>query len=119
MYTGRVGSDRAMKVKNTFNPSIADRKLRAALELYANTAALKMEADAKRNAPWTDRTGNARNSIQGGYGWDGDKLVIILSGNVSYFVYLELANEKKYAILVPTTEKYTPEILSGFKKLVE
>lgn len=105
--------------KNTFDATIPRGRIRAALELYAKTAALKMEADAKQNRPWTDRTGNAKNSIQGGYGWDGDKLVIILSGNVSYFLHLELGHEKKYAILKPTTEKYTPEVLRGYKRLVE
>lgn len=93
--------------------------MRAAIGLYANTAAKKMEADAKRNAPWTDRTGNARNSIQGDFGWEDDSAKIVLSGNVDYSVYLELAHEKKWAILKPTIDKNAPEILRGYQKLVK
>ena len=108
-----------MKVENTFNPKIAEQKMKAALSLYADTAAKKLEAEGKKNAPWTDRTGNARNSIQGDSKWQGNQLNIILSGNVSYFVYLELAMGKKYSILLPTIERNANEILRGFKKLVE
>ena len=108
-----------MKVENTFNPKIAEQKMRAALGLYADTAAKKLETEGKRNAPWEDRTSNARNSIQGDSRWEGNQLNIILSGNVNYFVYLELAMGKKYSILLPTIERNANEILRGFKKLVE
>lgn len=108
-----------MKVENTFNPSIAEKKMKAALGLYANTAAKKLEAEGKRNAPWTDRTSNARNSIQGNSRWEGNQLAIILSGNVDYFVYLELAMEKKYSILLPTIDRNATEILRGFQKMVK
>ena len=37
--------------------------------LYGQTAAIKMEAYAKAHRPWTDRTGNARSTIKGIYGW--------------------------------------------------
>lgn len=108
-----------MKVENTFNSKMVEQKMKATLGLYADTAAKKLEAEGKRNAPWTDRTSNARNSIQGNSRWEGEQLVIFLSGNVNYFIYLELAMEKKYSILVPTIEKNANEILRGFKKLVE
>ncbi len=93
--------------------------MRAAIGLYADTAAKKMESDAKREAPWIDRTGNARNSIQGDFGWEGDKCKIVLSGNMDYSVYLELAHEKKYAILEPTIQKNAPEVLRGYQRLVK
>ena len=108
-----------IRVRNKVNFSDAEKKMRAAIGLYANTAAKKMEADAKRNAPWTDRTGNARNSIQGDFGWEDDSAKIVLSGNVDYSVYLELAHEKKWAILKPTIDKNAPEILKGYQKLVK
>lgn len=37
---------------------------------------------------------------------------------MNYSVYLELANEKKYAILKPTVDKWTPNIISGYQRLV-
>ena len=63
------------------------------------------EAEAKREAPWTDRTGNARNSI-GGYTDDSNKdnPVGILSIGVYYGVFLELKNNGKYRIVWPMLE---------------
>lgn len=108
-----------IRVRNKVNFSDAEKKMRAAIGLYADTAAKKMEAEAKLNAPWTDRTGNARNSIQGDFGWRKNQAVITLSGNVDYFVYLELAMEKRWAILKPTIDRNAPEILKGYQRLVK
>lgn len=63
----------------------ANLKMRFAVEKYGETAAKKLEAYAKENRPWTDRTSNARNSIQGFSGW----------GEVSGNVTLEETGETK------------------------
>jgi len=105
--------------KKNFNLWNAASKQKMTLLLYADSAAKKMEAEAKRNAPWTDRTTNARQSLAGGAGWDGTKLKVILSGGMDYSVYLELAHEKKYAILKPTLDKNAPAILRGYQRLVK
>ncbi len=102
-----------------FDLAGAARKQKAALGLYADTAAKKMEAHAKSNAPWTDRTANARQSIEGDHFWRGDELVVRLSGGMEYSVYLELAHEKKYAILKPTIDLFAQETLAGYQKLVK
>lgn len=47
----------------------ASDKIHRGIELYGNTAALKMEAYAKANAPWHNRTGNARDTLKGISGW--------------------------------------------------
>ena len=109
----------SMRFKSNFNPASIQNRVRAAIGIYASTAAKQMEGEAKWGAPWTDRTTNARNSIQGDFGWRNDQAVISLSGNVDYFVYLELANEKKYAILKPTIDKHAPSIIKGYQRLVK
>lgn len=108
-----------VKVRNTFNTRMVEKKIRAAIGVYADTAAKKMEGQAKNKAPWVDRTSNARNSIRGDFGWKGNNAVITLSGNMNYFVFLELAHEKKYAILVPTIQGNAKEIIDGYKRLVK
>lgn len=108
-----------IRVKNNFNPAHVVNRLRAAIGIYASTAAKQMEGEAKRNAPWKDRTTNARNSIQGDFGWRNDQAVISLSGNTDYFVYLELANERAYSILEPTIQKNAPAIIRGYQRLVK
>lgn len=107
------------RTKNTFNAKATMNKVRAAIGVYADTAAKKMEAEAKSKAKWIDRTSNARNSIQGSFGWKGNHCVITLSGNMDYSAYLELAHEKKYAIIVPTIQRNAPEIIKGYQKLVK
>lgn len=95
-----------------------DRKLQAAVGVYADTAGKKMEAEAKKNKPWEDDTGIAKQTIKGGHEWENDVCYIYLTGNTNYFPYLELANEKRFAILYPTIQKNAPGIMSGFKKLL-
>lgn len=108
-----------MRVKNNTNFKAVEKKMRAAIGLYADTAAKKMEGHAKSYAPWTDRTGAARNSIQGDSGWKGNQATIRLSGNVDYFVFLELAHEKRHSTLVPTIHKFSADILKGYQRLVK
>lgn len=67
--------------------------------------ALDLQTEAVEGAPWNDITGNARNSIRGSAGWQGLTFLIVLSGNMDYSVWLELAHEKRYAILKPTIDK--------------
>ncbi len=107
-----------MKVVNNIDFKAVEKQVRAAIGLYADNAAKKMEGHAKKNASWTDRTSNARNSIEGNFGWKGDQAIITLSGNMEYSVFLELAMAKKYAILVPTIHQFSAEILRGYQRVV-
>lgn len=89
-----------------------------AAEKVAENAAARMEAEAKRNAPWTDRTGNARQTIKGFHGWSGRKLHCGVSGNMEYSGYLEYANEGKNAVLWPTVRANEAKIKEQFRKVV-
>lgn len=108
-----------MKIVNTFDTTGAAAKVKFAIKLYATAEAKRLEGYAKSDAIWVDRTSNARNSINGSFKWKGNKAMIVLSGNMEYSVYLELAMEKRYAVLVPTIIKNQTEILNGFRKLVK
>lgn len=106
-----------LTIKQKWDSAITAQKLKAGITLYGETAAKKLEASAKVTAPWEDRTGNARNSIQGKFIWKGKNSIIELSGNTDYFLYLELANEKNYAVLLPTIEREGPSVLEGYKNI--
>lgn len=95
-----------------------DRKLKAAVALYSDTAGKKLEQEAKTKAGWTDRTALARQTIQGGYEWQGPVCYIYVTGNTDYFPYLELANEKRFAVLYPTIQQMQPSILKGLDNLL-
>ena len=102
------------------------------------TAAAQIEAYAKQNRPWTDRTGNARNTLEGVWmqetaaedsgdalqprrGAGGEKKVHTLGivGHMPYSVFLELSYEGKYAILWPTVNALAPEILRRLAECME
>lgn len=107
-----------MKITRKLDLDTVERQLRAAIGVYADTVAKRLEAEAKQNAKWINRTSNARNSIRGTFGWRDNKCRIVLSGGMDYSVWLELANGKRYAILVPTMETNAAAIIKGYKRLV-
>ena len=100
---------------------IAEReiKTRAALGLYADTVAKKMETHAKSNKPWVDRTGRAKQSLNSSWKWVGDVARVELSHGVYYGIYLELCNEKRYAIIKPTIDIISPQAIKGLNKLLK
>ncbi|KEI12791.1 hypothetical protein [Clostridium novyi] len=95
-----------------------ETRSKVALGVYADTAAKKLEKHAKENAKWTDNTGLARKTIKGGKEWEGEKCNVYVAGNMEYSPFLELCNDKKYAILKPSVNKLSPEILRGLKNLM-
>ena len=100
---------------------IAEReiKTKAALGLYADTVAKKMEAHAKGNKPWTDRTGRAKQSLNSSWKWMGDVARVELSHGVDYGIYLEFCNEKRYAIISPTINYISPKVIKGLKNIIK
>ena len=95
------------------------RRKRIALNVFADTAGKKMVNKAKQTALWTDRTANARQTMFSGYYWTGPILNIYISGGMDYSVYLELAHEKKYAVLWPTVRIMSPILLQSLERLLE
>ena len=106
---------------NNLIKGLAEReiKTRAALGLYADTVAKKMEAHEKSNKPWVDRTGRAKQSLNSSWKWVGDVARVELSHGVYYGIYLELCNEKRYAIIKPTIDIISPQAIKGLNKILK
>ena len=90
---------------------------KTSIGMYADIVAKNMEEDAKKNAPWKDQSGMDTETIKGGKQWEGDKCNFYVSGNMECYPFLELCNDKKYAILKPTIDKLSPQILKGMSNL--
>lgn len=90
-----------------------------AMWMYTDTAALKVQNYAKRNRPWTDRTGDARKRLTGTPEATKTGYRIKLAHGVDYGIWLELAHEKRFAIIEPTIKAMGPEVIKGFEKLLE
>ena len=74
-------------------------------KMALDVSRIEMENEAKRAAPWTDRTANARNSITGsGIEESSQSYKVALAIGMHYGKYLELCNFGKYRIVWPTVE---------------
>lgn len=96
----------------------AETKSQVAIRMYAQEGAKKFENYAKNHRPWTDRTGHARQRLTGWVETMTNKVRIYIGHGVDYGVYLELCHEKRYAILQPTVNAMSQEVLKGYKELL-
>lgn len=80
---------------------------RIGCEAVSSVTAANMSNYAKLNKRWTDRTGNARAGLHGGYFWENTEVLkTFIAHAMDYGVFLELANDGKYAILEETINKF-------------
>lgn len=93
------------------------RVLAAVLDLAHVFAAL-MEAWAKANAVWTDRTGNARQGLTGRAVATATGVVIYLFHTMDYGYYLEVANAGRFAIILRTMEAHYALLMAALRRLV-
>ncbi len=80
--------------------------------------AARGESLAKTSAPWTDRTGAARAGLQGSDEVTGDQAQVVLAYNVDYGIWLDLANQGRYATVIPTLQVMVGELANGLKGLL-
>jgi len=120
---------------SALNPAIAayGDKVTAAVIAVAQFIGAKAESYAKANAPWTDRTANARQGlfyavdsesggeVSGSANLGGQEseairvgkgvVALYLSHSMSYGKWLELCNAGKYRIIMPTMEAHYNELM--------
>lgn len=78
-------------------------------EVFLNSAN-EVLSYAKANAPWTDRTGNARSGLDVSVDDNGGEISLQLYHTVDHGLWLELIQNGRFAIIMPTLQKYAPEI---------
>ena len=97
-----------------------ESKTDAAVRIFAEQGKEKLVGYAKRNAPWTDRTGSARGRLNGYVSKVSNGYRITLAHGVDYGIWLELAHEKRFAILPQTLEVVgNQEIIPAFQLFME
>lgn len=99
--------------------NILNDRVTAAMRMYAESAATMLEAYMKANRMWTDRTGMAKARLSAKVQEVSQGFRIVLAHGVSYGLWLELANEKKYAIIQPTILAKSSEVMDGFANLLD
>lgn len=88
----------------------APQRLDAALGAVARYEAARVQNAMRSRAPWTDRTGNARNGLFAKAGREGDHHVIELMHSVPYGIWLETRWSGRYAIIAPTVASESPAV---------
>lgn len=95
-------------------------KAEAAIQKYAETSAGKLESTAKTDAPWQNHTGDARRRLKGDALPVENGFKLRLAHGVEYGIWLEVANERRFAIIEPTIRKVgSSEIMPGFTRLLD
>lgn len=98
-----------------------ENKSKAAIEMkIATKYAPQLQSNAQLNARWENRTGEARRRLNCDYETVSNGYKLILVHGVNYGIWLELAHEKRYAIIMETIEYVgTFEIIPDFEKFIE
>lgn len=78
------------------------------------------ESYAKLNAPWTDRTTNARNGLIARSGRSGKVHWLVLAHRVPYGIWLETRWAGKYAIIMPTlVDEIGPSVMNTLQGILD
>ena len=110
----KVDASQLIKGLESFN-----NKGQTAIRMYAETVAKDLESYAKIHRPWTDRTGRARQGLSGYVEPTATGYRIYLAHTVDYGIWLEMAHEKRFAILEPTVRLKGSSAVKGMARLLE
>lgn len=88
------------------------------MAVATNAFAPRIESHMKTNAPWTDRTGNARAGLFARSEIGGLSASIVFGHSVFYGIFLETRFSGTYAIVLPTLEEMAPQFMSFAARLI-
>lgn len=96
-----------------------DEKVKAKVMAVMEYQAPAVEAHAKNTAPWTDRTGNARQGLRAEAFDEGTNVGIVLYHQAPYGIWLEVKNSGEYAVINPTIEVMGPQVMAALERIME
>lgn len=74
----------------------------------------------KVNAPWKDRTTNARNGLAARYvGSEKSVHEMVLFHQVDYGIWLEIRNDGEYAIILPTVQHFGAKCMEDLVHILD
>lgn len=97
-----------------------DRVL-VAVAAVAQRVATEMQNQAKADAPWTDRTGNARTGIFGTSEADFAAHVVTIylshGATIDYGVFLELSRSGSHAVIMRTMQAHYEPLMQMLREI--
>lgn len=126
-FSRAPGGDRIRNIKGRFTGGMAvnwigldlaaqdvkdiGRDAALAVARMPEQLAREIEAYAKQNAPWEDRTFEAREGLNATVVRNrAGEASIILAHGVEYGVYLENANAGEFSVIIPTMEHFAAQL---------
>lgn len=91
------------------------RKAKTTMEVMG----VEMQNHSKNTAPWTDRTGNARRSINSQTLEDSQGISTSLGIGMEYGVFLELAHGGRFRTVTPTVDSFRGDFLARIARGVQ
>lgn len=74
---------------------------------------------AQTNAPWEDRSGDARSGLEAGVNVENGQFDVELYHTVEYGIWLEVRWGGRYAIIIPTIEAIGPKLFAKMNNMLE
>ena len=116
-----------MALKLDWNKSLLNKtleemkpKIRTATLMFAIREAQQLRSYMQINRPWTDRTGEAKRRLNATVSQESEDVIrITLAHGVDYGIWLEVAHERKYAIIGPTIKTQGPEVAKKFSGFMQ
>lgn len=93
-------------------------KLQTAVDGVFKYAATDIQNHMRTKAPWTDRTGNARQGLFAKSFTEPKKWVIVMYHSVPYGIWLEVRWGGRYAIIKPTLQVKGREVMALLNKVM-
>lgn len=98
-------------------------KALTAVRAVADFIALKVQNEARVNAPWEDRSKAARGGLFGVVTQEAAEAAVTIylshGHTVFYGKFLELSNGQRYAIIMPTIQRNLPVIEKMLKNIFD
>jgi hypothetical protein len=89
----------------------------AAFQLFTRYAP-QVEAWMKQNAPWEDRTGNARQTLYTIVGTTPVAVVLTLAHGVGYGIHLETGHGGRFGIIGPAVDYWAGQIFADLQGIL-
>jgi hypothetical protein len=95
------------------------QRIEMGIVAIAQRWAPEIENYMKSNAPWTDRTGNARQGLHTEVNHVvGSMVQIILAHGVEYGIWLEVKAAGSWAIVNPSLDHFAPRIWADVRRML-
>lgn len=115
-----LGIDFTLDMPLTRSVKVFDDRLDRAIAGAVKQRSHIAEGWMKQNAPWTDRTGNARSGLTAITEHQAKvHHTIWMFGRVPYIIWLEIRHAGRYAIIVPAVLDQGPKLMRTFVKIID